>query len=150
MKRFCLAMTLLTMVAVFSGSASSQTQTFDHFLCYHVPSQPVLNIPLQLQDQFDAPQFENIATLQIVRFCNPVTKTVNGRTFPIVNINHHLTMYQLNSQPIIPRQVVITNQFGANVLLNTSNAQILAAPTGKALPPSSPPPPSSDLDHYKC
>ncbi|HEY6249999.1 MAG TPA: hypothetical protein VI685_08555 [Candidatus Angelobacter sp.] len=152
MKRFCLAMTLLGLVLILGGSASSQVPVFDHFLCYHVPNQPVLNIPLRLQDQFDAPAgvFENIAQLQIIRFCNPVTKTVNGRTFPIGNINHHLTMYRLNQQPIIPRQVVISNQFGSNVLLHTADAQVLAAPTGKALPPSPPPPPSSDLDHYKC
>lgn len=151
MKRFCLTLTLVGLAVVLSGSA--QSQTFDHFLCYYVPNQPVLNIPLQLQDQFDSPSgaFEHPTQLQIMRFCNPVTKVVNNVTFPIANINHHLTMYQLNPQPIIPRQVVYNNQFtSGNATLYTSDARVLAVPTGKGIPPSPAPSPSTDLDHYKC
>jgi hypothetical protein len=153
MKRACLARMLLALAVIFSGSALAQTTpVFDHFLCYYVPNQPVLQVPLQLQDQFDAPAqiFERPTQLQIMRFCNPVTKVVNGTTFPIGNINHHLTMYQFNPQPIIPRQVAFTNQFGANQTLYTSDARVIAVPTGKGLPPNSPPSPSPDLDHYKC
>lgn len=154
MRRLFLAMAVLTLCAILSGSAAAQggTQVFDHFLCYYVPNQPVLPIPLQLQDQFDSPNgvFEQTTQLQIMRFCNPATKVDNGTTYPIGNINHHLTLYQLNPQPILSRQVVITNQFGANVTIYTSDARVLATPTGKGLPPNSAPPPSTDLDHYKC
>jgi hypothetical protein len=151
MKRACLGTILMALAVVCSGPA--QAQVFDHFLCYYVPNQPVIQLPLQLQDQFDAPAqiFEHTTQIQIMRFCNPVTKVANGTTFPIGNINHHLTMYQLNPQPIIPRQVTFTNQFGASPqTLYTSDARVLAVPTGKGIPPSDPPSPSSDLDHYKC
>jgi hypothetical protein len=59
-------------------------------------------------------------------------------------------MFQINTQPIISRTVVVSNQFGSNQTLHTADAQILAVPTGKAIQPNPPPPPSTDLDHYKC
>jgi hypothetical protein len=59
-------------------------------------------------------------------------------------------MYQLNPQLIIPRQVQYTNQFGANQTLYTSDGRVVALPTVKWIPPNSPPPASTDLDHYKC
>jgi hypothetical protein len=76
-------------------------------------------------------------------------KTRNGVITPIVNVNHHLTMFSLNAQPIITRQVVVSNQFGQETL-TTTDARFLAVPTGKGLPPTPAPPPPSDLDHYKC
>lgn len=152
MKRACLATILLAFAVALSSPAPAQTTTFDHFLCYYVTNQPVLQIPLQLQDQFDAPAqiFEQTTQLQIARFCNPVTKVVNSTTYPIANVNHHLTMYELNPQPITPRKIAFTNQFGANQTLYTSDARVLAVPTGKGLPPNTAPSPSPDLDHYKC
>lgn len=153
MKRILFAMTLLALAVIFSAPAPAQTQpVFDHFLCYYVPNQPVLPIPLKLQDQFDAPAgtFESPTQLQIMRFCNPVTKVVGSTTYPIGNINHHLTLYQLNPQPIIPRKISFTNQFANNLVLYTSDPRVLAVPTGKGLPPDDPPSPSPDLDHYKC
>ena len=153
MKRLSLVMTLLAVVAVLSGPALSQTTpVFEDFLCYYVPNQPVQNIHLLLQDQFDLPAgaFESTTQVQLMRFCNPAIKFFNGVTYPIGNVNHHLAMYQLNPQPSIPRAEVITNQFGSNVAINTSDARAVLVPTGKGIPPNSPPSPSPDLDHYKC
>src|SRR5262249_27513827 len=127
-------------------------QRVDHFRCYIVPLSPTLNVNVLLVDQFDAAanQVEEITALTIVRFCNPVQKTLStGDVTPIVNIKHHLTLFTINTQPIVLRTVVIKNQFGQQVI-TTADARILAVPTGKGLPPNPPPPPSTDLDHYKC
>jgi hypothetical protein len=154
MKRLCLAITLLALPVVFIGSASAQ-QTFDHYLCYFAPNQPVLQIPFELQDQFDVDFFEIMSQAQIMRFCTPVQKVLKDaagnitQTFPIVNPAGHMTLWQFNPQPIIPRQVQYTNQFGKQTLF-TSDPRVLAMPTGKALPPKAAPAPPPNLDHYKC
>jgi hypothetical protein len=155
MKKVWLSITLLALLAVCSGIAQAQLppdQRVDHFRCYLVPTSPALTVAAQLVDQFDAAagQVENINHLIITRFCNPAQKTLpTGVVTPIVNVNHHLTLFTINTQPIVMRQVIIKNQFGQQTL-TTADARILAVPTGKALPPSPPPAPSTDLDHYKC
>lgn len=150
MKRVWL-ISVIWLAAVFSSPAQAQITTVDHFRCYLVPRSPVLNVTVQLEDQFDTAlgQVENITQLLIQRFCNPVQKIVNGVVTPIVDPNHHLTMFTINPQPIIMRQVVVKNQFGQQTL-STADAKILAVPTGKALPPNPAPAPPTDLDHYKC
>jgi hypothetical protein len=154
MKRLCLAMTLLALPVVFIGSASAQ-QTFDHYLCYFAPNQPVLQIPFQLRDQFDVDFFETMSQAQIMRFCTPVQKVLRDaagnitQTFPIVNAAGHMTLWQFNPQPIIPKQVVSNNQFGTQTLF-ISDPRVLVMPTGKALPPKAAPAPPLNLDHYKC
>lgn len=155
MKKIWLSIALLALTAMFSGSALAQLppeQRVDHFRCYIVPQSPLISVTAQLSDQFDvaASMVENINQLVITRFCNPAQKTLlSGVVTPIVNVNHHLTLFTINTQPIVLRQVVVKNQFGQQVL-TTADAKILAVPTGKALPPALPPPPSTDLDHYKC
>jgi hypothetical protein len=151
MKRIWLTLSVLAFAAVFHGSALAQATTVDHFRCYLAPATGVMSTFVQLQDQFDAPTgiFEDITSLSIVRHCNPVEKIVNGVDTPIVNINHHLVMFQFNTQPIVSRTVVVNNQFGTQTLA-VAAPTILAVPSGKILPPGTPPPPSPDLDHYKC
>lgn len=148
MKRILLLSIMLALTALFSGSALAQV---DHFRCYVVPAAPTLAVNVQLQDQFDSPSgtFENITSLTAEHFCNPVQKTVNGVVTPIVNVNHHLTMYRINPQSTINRMVVVHNQFGQQTL-SVAAPEILAVPTGKSIPPTPPPSPSTDLDHYKC
>jgi hypothetical protein len=155
MKKLWLFIALLAFTAVFAGSSQAQLpieQRVDHFRCYIVPQSPTLNVNVQLIDQFDAAanEEEQITQLIIVRFCNPVQKTLpTGDVTPIVDIKHHLTLFLINPQPMVLRTVVIKNQFGQQVL-TTADAKVLAVPTGKGLPPNPPPPPSTDLDHYKC
>ena len=155
MKKLWLFIALLAFTAVFAGSSQAQLpieQRVDHFRCYIVPQSPTLNVNVQLVDQFDAAinQVEEITQLVIVRFCNPVQKTLpTGEVTPIVDIKHHLTLFTINPQPMVLRTVVIKNQFGQQVI-TTADAKVLAVPTGKGLPPNPPPPPSTDLDHYKC
>jgi hypothetical protein len=130
MKRGLLTTMMLALI-VFSGSALAQVATVDHFRCYLVPATTALPVTVQLQDQFDAPNlFENINRLTTEHFCNPVEKIVNGVITPIVNPNHHLTMYQINPQSVINRTVVVHNQFGTQTL-SVAAPEILAVPTGK-------------------
>src|SRR5947207_357526 len=110
MRRVWFLLTVLAGIVISSSSTLAQNPPppLDHFRCYFIPNQPVLNIPIQLQDQFDAalpaPQnWENINQLTLARICNTVQKTVGGVITPMTDPNHHLTMYQINPQPFIPR-----------------------------------------------
>ena len=125
----------------------------DHYKCYYVQS-PFQQIPLLLQDQFDqaisSTFVEKIIDVRMVRFCNPVTKILNGTTTKMLRPADHLALYLLNPQQTIPRNVVISNQFGYQVL-NLRNAEILAVPSGKSrTKPTAPIQIPTDLDHYKC
>jgi len=160
MKRVWIVVAILALAAIWSASAYAQSTPppLDHFRCYYIPNQPVLNIPIQLQDQFDAalpaPQnFENINQLTLARICNTTKKLINNVTTPMTNPNHHLAMYQINPQPIIPRTVVVSNQFDSAATgqtLMVSDARFLLVPSGKIPLPGTVPSPSPDLDHYKC
>jgi hypothetical protein len=146
--------TLVVLALALTSAMSAQAPPparVDHFRCYFVPQQPARPVNVQLQDQFDVAlhTFEKINQLTIVHFCNPAEKIVNGVVTPIVNVNHHLTMFMINQQPAIARTVIVNNQFG-NQTLSTADARILMVPTGKGLPPNPAPSPSTDLDHYKC
>lgn len=129
----------------------------DHYKCYFVQS-PVENTAALLQDQFDlgsTPQVtEKVADVRLIRFCNPVQKTLNGSTTRILRPADHLALYLIDPQQTTPRKVVISNQFGDQVLA-LRNAEILAVPSGAAVPTATGAPPSTpaipkDLDHYKC
>jgi hypothetical protein len=160
MKRVWIVVAILALAAIWSASAYAQSTPppLDHFRCYYIPNQPVLNIPIQLQDQFDAalpaPQnFENINQLTLARICNTTRKLINNVTTPMTNPTHHLAMYQINPQPIIPRTVVVSNQFDSATTgqtLMVSDARFLLVPSGKIPLPGTTPSPSPDLDHYKC
>ena len=138
------------------GDGPTTPPNLDHFYCYfasgRVQPQTVL-----LQDQFDAAlnQTEQIQDLRIIRFCNPVQKTTaDGTVTQIQHPDDHLTMYLINPQPIIPRAVIVRNQFGTQQL-RTGNAVLLAVPSGKVWPvpvtaPPQTPPIPTDLDHFKC
>ena len=153
----------LAALALVAGAAAGGAQVLptgppelDHFYCYFIEA-PVQYIAVQLQDQFDVARKETefIKDLRAVRLCNPVQKTLRGGAkTPIRHPLDHLLFYLLNPQPIIPREVVVENQFGYQVLY-TRNAEVLAVPSGKALPganglPPEPPPIPQDLDHFKC
>jgi hypothetical protein len=161
MKRVWIVVAMLALTALCSSSALAQSTPppLDHFRCYYLPNQPVLNIPIRLQDQFDAalpsPQnFESINQLTLARICNTTQKLINNVTTPMTNPNHHLAMYQINPQPIIPRTVLVSNQFdgpsGVGQTLMVSDARFLLVPSGKIPLPGTQPSPSPDLDHYKC
>ncbi len=169
MTRSCILAACLLLAA--SGLASAQSSPdqpdplppsvpagptdLDHYKCYFVEAPPQ-QIPMLLQDQFDlaTKSVESIADVRLVRFCNPVQKNINGIVTKILKPTDHMAMYLLNPQPTTPRTVVISNQFGDQILA-LGNAEILAVPSGAVLPPAtggvpSLPPIPADMDHYKC
>jgi hypothetical protein len=153
------------LLLVLTGTSAAQRNpggptappNLDHFYCYFAPG-PVSPATVMLQDQFDVAlkQTEQVQDLRIIRFCNPVQKTTSNGT--VTSIQHpadHLTMYLITPEPIIPRVVIVRNQFGPQQL-RTGNAVVLAVPSGKVwpvppttVPPTTPPIPT-DLDHFKC
>ena len=64
----------------------------DHYLCYTVVDGPVLDIPVQLADQWGAGGY---MLGQAVLWCNPVEKVVNGIPYPIIHNAHHLAVYEI-------------------------------------------------------
>ena len=167
MLAFCV---LAGTTTVASAQAPSPTGPpgLDHFECYYITPRPIPPVDLrtwprvvqalmQLKDQFDdaRDQVTQVVDIRIGRFCNPVEKIVRGRrSSTISNPAARLTLFQLEPQPIVPRQVWISNQFG-NQQLALSDAFALAVPTGAAAivpgtePVSSLPIPKG-LDHFKC
>lgn len=144
------------LVLLAAGTVFSQAApTLNHFKCYYQGvGSAVTHNQLFLEDEFDSvPQ--QVFTTIAARFCNPVEKTIRRRITPIVNPTHHLLMYHFDPQPIVPRDVVITNQFG-HQRLSLADARILAVPTNKSepnldateLPLDFDPP--ADLNHFKC
>ena len=153
--------TAAVLLIALAGTAAAQDQpggpttppNLDHFYCYFGPG-PIQPVTVTLLDQFDSVDHpEQITDLRIVLFCNPVQKTTSdGRVTQIQHPADHLAMYLINPQPIIPRVVVIRNQFGTQ-LLDTGRAVLLAVPSGKVFPitpPITPPAIPTDLDHFKC
>ena len=144
---------LLVVTGVANAQVPPVNEALDHFKCYFPLEARVLQQepPVQLQDQFDIArnEFETVKDMRIVRFCNPVEKTRGRRITPIIHPTHHLTMFLINPQPIIPREVVVRNQFGVQHL-DVRDPQVLAVPTGKSLTLGVQPTPPTDLDHYKC
>jgi hypothetical protein len=138
------------------GGGPNTPPNLDHFYCYFAAGR-VQPMTVLLQDQFDAAlkQTEQIQDLRIIRFCNPVQKTTaDGSVTQIQHPDDHLTMYLITPEPIIPRAVVVRNQFGTQQL-RTGNAVLLAVPSGKVWPvpvtaPPQTPPIPADLDHFKC
>jgi len=155
------------LLVALAGTAAAQTApTLDHFYCYFAQGE-IRPKRFMLQDQFDVglnplipPEVETVQLLKIVRFCNPVQKTTaDGKVTGIQHPADHLAMYLFtpdpwSSHPIIPRVVIIRNQFGTQ-RIRTANAVLLAVPSGKVWPvpvTNLPPPPNipTDIDHFKC
>jgi hypothetical protein len=151
--------TTVLLVALAGRAAAQTAPTLDHFYCYFALDRGLKPVTVTLQDQFDVglnplipPAEEKVQDLRIVRFCNPVKKTTaDGKVTEILHKDDHLTMYLITPEPIIPRVVIIHNQFGTQQL-RTGNAVLLAVPSGKVWPvgtaTSAPIP--TDLDHFKC
>jgi len=138
------------------GDGPTAPPNLDHFYCYFASGR-VQPATVLLQDQFDAAlnKTDQVQDLRFIRFCNPVQKTTSkGTVTQILHPADHLAMYLINPEPIIPRVVIVRNQFGTQQL-RTGNAVLLAVPSGKVwpvpvtVPPQTPPIPT-DLDHFKC
>jgi len=117
----------------------------DHFTCYWIYEEATL-VPggvLSLEDQFGAVEAELGWPLY---FCNPVEKVYGGVETPILDPDHHLTLYEIYYQQE-PQywQVEVYNQFGQQELIVQGPIQ-LAVPTHKLEPGLHDPP--VGLDHF--
>jgi hypothetical protein len=108
----------------------------DHFKCYwsaywegaFLQPQP---LDLYLEDQFGAVRAE---LGEPWYFCNPVEKEHDGVLTPILDSDHHLTVYEIHSQQEPQTwQVWVDNQFGAQQL-TVHGPLALAVPTQKLEP----------------
>jgi hypothetical protein len=143
-------------IAVHAQPSPTAPANLDHFNCYLAVGHIMPQLAI-LQDQFDAAAGSKdlVRDLRMILFCNPVQKNYAGTTTPILHPADHLAMYVVPPEPLVPRSVTITNQFGTQQLI-TTRAEILAVPSGKTpiaattvaqLPKI---PPANELDHFKC
>jgi hypothetical protein len=126
------------------GPGPGKALKLDHFWCYIVSSEtPQPAVTVTLQDQF---QTATVSVGSPLQFCNPAQKTIGPVVTPIVDLNNHLTMYNLLTSAPLPtsRTLTATNQFGAQQL-TVDKATTLMVPTQKdalRFP--------TKLDHYLC
>jgi hypothetical protein len=100
----------------------------DHFKCYLCTGDPLLNVSVDLLDQF-----HNELGIQVftpVYFCNPVEKTHNNVVTPIEHPDAHLVFY-LISQQAFSTSITTVNQFGTEPNLPINPADLLGVPSQK-------------------
>jgi len=142
-----LAASASAQVVAESGTPHTKTLKLDHFWCYIVSKEETANpaVSATLKDQFQTASDISVGTP--LQFCNPAQKTAGGNVTPIVNLNDHLTMYNLPSVPLPASQTLTaTNQFGAQQL-TVDHATTLMVPTQKMLENLRFP---TRLDHFLC
>jgi len=126
-----------------SRGPSEQPQVgLDRFKCY--TAQEIMGdqppAVVTLQDQFGAGPVA-VGPPQV--FCNPVDIVEDG--IPMTDPNAHLKCYAITpTQEFVPRDVVVTNQFGTETL-RVLSPTLLCLPTQKEQHP-----PPVGLDHYQC
>jgi len=131
---------VLTLTVAASAHAQSTANSrpdktpnlkLDHFWSYIVStatSQPA--VTATLKDQFETVTVSIGSPLQ---FLNPAQKTIDSVVVsPILDLNNHLTMYNLQNVPPLPTTLTLTatNQFGAQQL-TVDKATTLMVPTQK-------------------
>jgi hypothetical protein len=129
---------------------SLEPLALDHFTCYWIyeGSTLVPGVILSLKDQFVDIEAELGWPLY---FCNPVEKVHEGLVTPILDPDHHLTIYEIYYQQE-PQywQVEVNNQFGtwgsASWPMIVKGPVALAAPTQKVVPGDHAAP--VGLDHF--
>lgn len=142
------ALLLLSSLSGVTPARAQEELRLDHFKCYTAPGTSP-NALIGVQDQFDATARDARVGRPFL-FCNPVEKTARSATgapvvTPIDNPDAHLRLYALATQPVPTGGVVVSNQFGEDVLSLTGRGVVLAVPTQKL--PHEPP---ENVDHFKC
>jgi hypothetical protein len=93
---------------------TGEERSYEHYKCYTLAKSTFKKREVVVTDQF------GVHTLLLTSrktLCNPVTKIVAGRVFPIRRPERHLLCYTVKA-PIEPERVVFTNnQFGPERLL---------------------------------
>jgi hypothetical protein len=103
----------------------------DHYMCYRVVEGPILNLGVQLIDQWHAGHY---VLGQAILWCNPVEKVVNGIPYPIINPGHHLAVYNFANAPDIP---IVHYMFLDQFMMEYNESFtpfVLAVPAAKQFP----------------
>jgi hypothetical protein len=134
----------LIAAAMILSASPAFAQPLDHFKCYNT-TESTLERPflVTLDDQFVTGDV--VQVVNAVWFCNPVQKTSQGVTTPILEPANHLTLYPFAIKETAPRRrVTIDNQFGLQTI-NVTAPRLLAVPTEKNGDPMVDP-----INHFKC
>ena len=122
-------------------AAPLETTLVDHYKCYNVEVSQGTKFEkriVHLQDQFDSKSFE---VKKPKLLCNPVEKTHDGITTPIIDDQNHLVCYDvkpLKGEPKHQKRTVFTNnQFGPDTL-DTKKEKDLCVPSLKEVLEMSP------------
>lgn len=122
---------------------SVEPLALDHFTCYWIYEGATLvpGVVLSLKDQFVDIEAE---LGWPIYFCNPTEKSVYTVLTPILDPDHHLTIYEIYHQEHVVWQLEVSNQFGPQQL-TVRGPVALAVPTHKLEPGLHDPP--VGLDH---
>lgn len=119
----------------------------DHFLVYETPTGTFQDF-VELTDQF-GPKDSILEVKGPVAFVNPVRKTYNNKSYPILNPDHHFAVYFLTGLPEPERHVLVSNQFiKGKKKIKLGQPIYLMVPTQKLFPKKHKKP--QKLDHYVC
>lgn len=145
---FVAGLLVLTTLTWANPTPAQVEPRLDHFKCYTALGRSP-DALIGLRDQFDATA-RDARVRRPSLFCNPVEKTARSVTgapevTPIDDPDAHLTLYTLVTRPVPTGGVIVSNQFGEDVLSLTGQGMMLGVPTQK-LPHESP----ENLDHFKC
>jgi hypothetical protein len=117
---------------------TGEERSFEHYKCYTLEKAPFRKREVIASDQFG---LHTLLVTGRTRLCNPVTKIVAGRVFPIRRPERHLLCYAVK-EPVEPTRTVFTNnQFGPEKLVMKSTttagpATELCLPSLKTLLPA--------------
>jgi len=120
-----------------------ESLALDHFLSYWTVEAVPLQAHVYLEDQFCS---VDAMVGPPGWFCNPVEKRHEGVVTPVLDSDHHLTVYYLSPEEEPQHWFVdVNNQFGMQELM-VSGPVALAVPTQKVEPGDHGPP--VGLDHF--
>jgi hypothetical protein len=93
---------------------TGEEKSFEHYKCYTLEKASFKKKEVIVTDQFG---IHTLLVTKRTRLCNPVTKIVAGRVFPIRRPERHLLCYAVKAKPEPERTVFTNNQFGPEKLL---------------------------------
>lgn len=143
-----LLLVLLTaLLAIVAGRAQAQINPlWDHYKAYGNLTHPRNDQDVTLTDQFQS--FVN-RVQYLDWFANPVEKRHDPLIYPIHRPELHYAWYQITQRPLVPRDVIATDQFGDH-LIHVGRETYLLNPALKNAPAGTPLPVANHYLCYEC
>jgi hypothetical protein len=132
-----LGLIFLAILTLLSSQATAQT--IDHFKCYEADGDDLVNVNVNLQDQFGVESGVSVEAPEL--FCNPVDKNSEG----FVDETAHLAGYEISDDDS-ERIVIVSNQFGEQTLELEGSGLLFVPSTKNGVGVFS----DLNLDHFKC